>query len=313
MDLDQYAGESFSISYGNYSNRHRLGVNVLLHQNETRLLSGGRDGIIRQWDISQDMPENGQHKTGIQSTTCRQYYEGHCGWISALVTTVSPVPLLISGSYDTTIKLWNLDEITSSPQETSTNCIETITAHYDYIKALVYSETLNYLFSSSLDGNLFVWDLNGQKLIQTLAQTTEDLWRLNHEQHVEPMYCLAECSSQSLILSGSTDRNIYAWDPRQKRARVGIFYGHEDTIRCLAVHDLSPNYISSGSSDRTIRQWDLRKMNEEQVLKLETPHLDSIWSLQFDTEDSNMLYSAGRDQRIYETNVSANTSTLLGT
>lgn len=79
---------------------------------------------------------------------------GHTGWVSALVATES---LLISTSYDTTIRLWSSRSCRQVGVLTDT--------HTDYVLRLAAAPTAARLVSAGLRGHLHIWDL------QTLQST----------------------------------------------------------------------------------------------------------------------------------------------
>ncbi|KAF9262181.1 WD40 repeat-like protein [Marasmius fiardii PR-910] len=105
-------------------------------------------------------------KLDLESGNALQIYRGHRGPVSALVlfkTAPSdgskPQQILITGSWDKTIKLWdtNTKEIISSTE-----------AHSDFVKSLLVFPKLNLLVSGSSDKLVRFWDLtsalNGEPL-----------------------------------------------------------------------------------------------------------------------------------------------------
>lgn len=69
--------------------------------------------------------------------------------------------LLLSGSWDKTIKVWNMDNYTELPKN--------IIAHEDYIYALAINNAETTLFSGSWDKNIKIWDIeNNYKLLHTI-------------------------------------------------------------------------------------------------------------------------------------------------
>ena len=80
--------------------QHWGGVeSICLAPSSSALFTGSRDSTIKRWGAAAN---NGG------SLQCESSLEGHCGWVTALAfMPLEPHGLLISGSYDTTIKLWH--------------------------------------------------------------------------------------------------------------------------------------------------------------------------------------------------------------
>ena len=75
---------------------HHKGVNCLEIYNDS-LITGGRDGLIHRWDLTQTQP-------ALLNT-----FDGHVHWVNALQTDKTR-NLLFSGSSDTNILIWKLPE-----------------------------------------------------------------------------------------------------------------------------------------------------------------------------------------------------------
>lgn len=73
---------------------------------------------------------------------------GHTGWVSALVATDS---LLVSSSYDTTIRLW-------SPRACKQIGV-LVDTHTDYVLRLASAPNADRIISAGLRGHLHIWDL----------------------------------------------------------------------------------------------------------------------------------------------------------
>ena len=65
---------------------------------ETTLLTGHEDTIVRLWDV----------RSGASEKTFSQQFEGHEKWVSQVKFNQNVDNLFISGSYDGTVKLWDL-------------------------------------------------------------------------------------------------------------------------------------------------------------------------------------------------------------
>ncbi|CAM9121069.1 unnamed protein product, partial [Choristocarpus tenellus] len=99
---------------------HRFGVNRILRVGASDILSAGRDGVIRRWDVSESLQMSGtlEHDRGdreaglgqIQSSPkCTGTFTSHTDWVTSLA--VASERIMASGSNDGTIKLWDLASV----------------------------------------------------------------------------------------------------------------------------------------------------------------------------------------------------------
>lgn len=74
---------------------------------------------------------------------------------------------LISGNWNNTIKIWDLDNFQETPQ-----CIKILREHNGFISSLcIYQD---YLVSESNDGTIKIWDLsNARETVKYLGNLTE--------------------------------------------------------------------------------------------------------------------------------------------
>ncbi|GAA6008542.1 hypothetical protein JCM10207_007153 [Rhodosporidiobolus poonsookiae] len=91
-------------------------------------------------------------RVGLESGKTKQLFKGHTGPVTSIVfyTTPSGRELLISGSWDKSIRVWDI--------ETKTH-LSTTLAHIDFVKTLHVIPELALLVSGSSDKDLRLWDL----------------------------------------------------------------------------------------------------------------------------------------------------------
>lgn len=151
----------------------------------------------------------GQHTNGV---TCLQFDDN----------------MLATGSYDSTIKLWNI---------ATGEVIRTLQGHTSGVRALQFDDRM--LISSSLDGTLRVWNWRTGRCINTL----------HHQDEVLTVHMAG-----SLIAFGSTDRviKIFNFETQQ----TFCLMGHSDGVNQVRL-DLASRTLLSASDDCTIKLWDL--------------------------------------------------------
>lgn len=99
--------------------------------------------------------------------------------------------LLITGSYDSTIKLWNTNTF---------ECVKSLEAHKDEILCLLVLPCNHELASGARDNTIKVWSLTKYKLIYTLRG------------HTKAVSCLIWLKLRDELVSGSHDGTIKFWN-----------------------------------------------------------------------------------------------------
>jgi len=166
------------------------------------------------------------------------------------------VPVLITGSYDRTARVWNLE---------TGRQILCLSGHTQPIRALQFDEAK--LITGSMDHTMRVWDWRTGKCLRTL------------EGHTDGVVCLNFDST--ILASGSVDSTVKIWNFRT--GECFTLRGHRDWVNAVQLWDsrtVASSLISSSSSslspvtsegpdiapgkmlfsaadDGTIRLWDL--------------------------------------------------------
>lgn len=179
----------------------------------------------------------------------------HQGWVRSC--TVDPVTnkWFVTGSSDSTIKIWDL---------ASLNLKATITGHIMGVRSLAVSSRYPYLFSGSEDKTVKCWDL--ERTNSLLGCQIR-----NYHGHVGGIYAMALHPELDLLFTGGRDSVIRVWDLRS-RTEIMVLSGHRSDITSIASQIGDPQVITS-SMDATIRLWDIRKTTTQLAL---THHSKSI-------------------------------------
>lgn len=160
---------------------------------------------------------------------------------------------LASGSWDTTIKIWDVKRREE---------IRTLTGHAEHVESVDFSPDGRRLVSGSRDLTARIWDVDsGRELLKFSG----------HNGFVVSVKFSVDGRQ---IISGGRDNVIRVWDAESGK-EVRTLHGHTAYITCLDVH---PNgrWIASGARDDTIRLWDVDTGAALAVLSTEFGHVEGV-------------------------------------
>lgn len=141
--------------------------------------------------------------------------------------------LIVSGSSDRSIKLWNLRGANLS----------TLMGHTRTITSLQLINNASRLFSGSRDHLVRLWD------IQLTVCASE------FRAHTAPVSAVS-FRGENILVSGGADKQIFLWDIRKPNP-IHTLRGHNSEIVSLEIDE---QRIVSCSSDKTIISWDFAKL-----------------------------------------------------
>ncbi len=195
-------------------------------------------------------------------------------------------PILITGSYDRTARVWNL--------ETGKE-LRKLTGHTRGVRCLQFDEMK--LITGSMDRTLKIWNWRTGELMRTL------------EGHTAGIVCLH--FNEEILASGSQDSNIKIWNFRNGECYT--LQGHEDWINAVQLWSgpkrpiaagtapatgaanpgvESSTFLFSASDDGTIRLWDLQ---QRECLMMYEGHVGQVQSVKLVMldEDAVLKLSTG--------------------
>ena len=161
--------------------------------------------------------------------------EGHSYSVTSVAIT-SDDSKIVSGSWDKTIKIWDLN---------TGELLKTLKGHSDSVSSVAITSDDSKIVSGSIDNTIKVWDLNSGELLNTL------------ERHYSTVNSMAISSDNSKIVSGSGDNTIKVWDLNSGEL-LNTLEGHSSSVNSVAITS-DNSKIVSGSWDKTIKVWDLHQ------------------------------------------------------
>ena len=202
---------------------------------------------------------------GLREVHLQQTLQAHSSRVH-IVTATPDRQQIISGSWDNTLRIWDLD---------TGQCLRVLEGHKQNIHSLVISRDGRFAVSGSEDKTIKVWDLPAGRCLHTLQ---------GHDSWVKSV---ALTSDGLRVLSGSGDKTLRLWD-MHSGACLQVLEGHTHYVEAVAV---SPegSLAVSGGFDHTLRVWDLRN---GKCLRILQGH-DNLMNAVLFTPDGRQLISAG--------------------
>lgn len=294
------------------------------------LASGSEDHLVRIWDIKTGELKSvlSGHTDEVRSVAFAPEYSTRGTYknlsrqnqTSPTCLTKGGVKiqnhtgyLLASGSYDHTVKLWDVN---------TGECLETLAEHTDWIWSIGFSPDGRTLASGSRDRTVKLWDVSQGKCVkslkghsgqirtvafspdgQTLASGSDDqsvrLWNYHTGEvlrvlrgHTSWISSVAFSLDNYLLASGSEDQSVRLWETHSNLC-IKTLQGHSNGVWSVAFNPQGTT-LASGSQDRMIRLWDV---NTGQYLGGLQGHTSWVWSVVF-SPDGHVLASGSEDHTI---------------
>jgi len=265
--------------YSNTQNSDNNNKNLLMqqHHKQTKVCDKistfqGHGGPIWCIDRYNDNVYTGSYDKTLKiwnskSGNCLATMRAHTSWVSSLQYD-SDYHLLISSSWDGTIKLWN--PLTLQNVTTLTNS----PGNFIYCARSNLKE--NEILASTHMRTIDIWDLEKKVLKNSLIGHTDRVssLKINHDK----------------VFSGSEDKNGRLWDKRSGKCEV-LFQGHNRGVTQIEYDEINGRFFTA-SHDATVKVWDVRKNKEIRTLQ---EHSKSIYAITF---DQTKLITGSQDNTI---------------
>ncbi|CAH3043238.1 unnamed protein product [Porites lobata] len=198
-------------------------------QDPDRILSGSRDKTLIVWKLTRDETNYGVAERSLT---------GHNHFISDVVMS-SDGQFALSGSWDKTLRLWDLNAGTTTRR---------FIGHTKDVLSVAFSADNRQIVSGSRDKTIKLWNTLG-----VCKYTIQD------EGHTEWVSCVrfSPNSSNPIIVSAGWDRIVKVWNLTNCRLKTNHM-GHSGYLNCVTV---SPDgsLCASGGKDGQAMLWDLNE------------------------------------------------------
>ncbi|KAL6076594.1 Guanine nucleotide-binding protein subunit beta-2-like 1 [Balamuthia mandrillaris] len=195
------------------------------------ILSASRDKSVIVWNLHRDDPtEYGSPKRALR---------GHSHYVQDVVIS-SDGQFALSGSWDNTLRLWDLNYGTTTRR---------FVGHSKDVLSVAFSADNRQIVSGSRDKSIKLWNTLGE------CKYTID----GEGSHTEWASCVrfSPNTHNPLIVSGGWDKVVKVWNLNNCRLRTNLV-GHTGYINTVTV---SPDgsLCASGGKDGTAMLWDLNE------------------------------------------------------
>jgi len=259
---------------------------------------GQHEPAVKSTNANARVAERGQsgagvsgQKPGWQTIT---ELKGHKSWV-VTVAFHPQQPLLVSGSLDDDIRVWNwetqtliytmqghprgVNHVALTPDGKGVaSCgddavirlwnlhdgclLHTLKGHLRDVNAVAVGETSLLLASGSEDSTIKLWAMDRGTLLRTLTGAGAMI------------KTVALTARDQLLVSGGLNNAVQVWN-LQTGKLIKVLSGHTNTVNQVAI---SPDgrFIASASKDRTIKVWSLATGNLVQTLKGHTQEVNAV-------------------------------------
>ncbi|KAL4933753.1 WD40 repeat-like protein [Aspergillus undulatus] len=222
------------------------------------------------------LPSSSQTPIMAEQLVLRGTLEGHNGWVTSLATSLENPNMLLSGSRDKTLIIWNLtrDENAYGYPKRS------LEGHSHIVSDCVISSDGAYALSASWDKSLRLWELSSGQTTRTFVGHTNDVLSVSFS------------ADNRQIVSGSRDRTIKLWNTLGDCKYTITDKGHTEWVSCVRF---SPNpqnpVIVSAGWDKLVKVWELASC------RLQTDHIGHSGYINTVTisPDGSLCASGGKD------------------
>jgi len=225
--------------------------------------------------------------------TLRGELKGHNGWVTSIATTMEAPDMLVTGSRDKSLIVWDL----TREAERYGVAKRRLTGHSNYVSDVAISSDGQFALSGSWDSTLRLWELSTGNTTRRFVGHSKDVMSV------------AFSADHRQIVSGSRDRNINLWNTLGQCKYSLNEKGHSDWVSCVRF---SPNantpVVVSGGWDKAVKVWNLNQCKIRYDLLGHTGYVNTVTV----SPDGSLCASGGKDgaAMLWDLNEGRHLSTL---
>ncbi|CCE62702.1 hypothetical protein TPHA_0D00580 [Tetrapisispora phaffii CBS 4417] len=249
-------------------------LHIVKYKNIKYVVTGSRDNTLHVWKLPNKCNTEDKDKYPIvyDSTEENPYFVGILRGHLASVRTVSGYGnIIISGSYDNTLMVWDIIKM---------KCLYILTGHINRIYSTIYDHKRNRCISASMDSTIRVWDLaniqnNGtctevMNSMVSCVNVTGSMYTLQGHTALVGLLKL----SDKFLVSAAADGSLRGWDANTYSRK---FTYHHNNLSAITTFDMNDNLLVSGSEG----QFNVYNLRTGKLIHSNILRADHIWSVQF--------------------------------
>lgn len=239
------------------------------------------------------------HGYGIQLWSARTgqaqlVLPGHTNTVTALQFSPDG-QLLASGSWDTTVRVWQV-----SPGPEYGRLRATLQAHTTKVTAVAFSPDGTLLASAGRDNVVHLWDVATAHRLATVSGLSKAVLCLAFAPSATPALDGAMAAPRAVLAGGGIDRVVRIWrvydDETGVKVSEPLVCARPDQTDSIAAVVFSPNgrWVASASWDKTVSVWDAQR---GVLVRDLCGHTESVKFLAF-SPDNAWLASSSHDETV---------------
>jgi len=214
-----------------------------------------------------------------ETLVLRGYLKGHGGWVTSIATTLDNSGLVISGSRDKTVIVWQIAPDGSSDDRSYGYPKRALRGHSHYVSDVVLSMDGQFALSSSWDHTLRLWELATGTTTRRFVGHTKDV------------LSVAFSPDNRQIVSGSRDKTIKMWNTIGECKFTITEDMHSEWVSCVRFSpSVNPLIVSSGW-DKLVKVWLHSNCKLHTNLVAHTGYINSVTV----SPDGSLCASGGKD------------------
>ncbi|ORX38435.1 WD40-repeat-containing domain protein [Kockovaella imperatae] len=167
---------------------------------------------------------------------CIHTWTGHNKGVSAIRLFPKSGHLLLSGSMDTKVKLWDVYH--------EGNCLRTFLGHSQAVKDVAFNNKGTKFISAGYDRQIKIWDTETGQCLQAFSNgKIPNVVKF----HPDP-------DKQNIFMAGMQDKKIIQYDTRAHEI-VQTYDQHLGPVNTITFVDNNRRFVTT-SDDKTLRGWD---------------------------------------------------------
>jgi guanine nucleotide-binding protein subunit beta-2-like 1 protein len=201
---------------------------------------------------------------------------GHSNWVTSLAASHENPNILLSGSRDKSVMVWDLTPGEDSPGVAK----KRLTGHNQAVQDLVTSSDGQFALTASWDKTMRLWDLNMGSSVRSFQGHTGDV------------HSVAFSSDNRQIVSGSRDKTIRLWNTLAECKYTITEDAHLDWVSRVRFSPSAkqPLIVSCGW-DKLVKVWNLNNCKLRYNL---AGHNGPLYDVTI-SPDGSLCSSGGRD------------------